>query len=146
MNNAAFGSAAGNDSGTSAPGDGSAGLRAQRGNDAADAVVVLTTAPDTLLAKRIAHILVEEALVACVNLSAPGLSMYMWQDTLEGAEEVSLTIKTTVTRLPALYTRLCSLHPYDLPEFLVLSVQAGSIDYLDWVAAQTKPSVAEPKK
>lgn len=112
------------------------GLRIQRGNDATDAVVVLTTVPDVLLAKRIAHILVEEALVACVNLSAPGLSMYMWQGTLEGAEELTLTIKTTVACLPALHARLCSLHPYEVPEFLVLSVQAGSVAYLDWVSAQ----------
>ena len=112
-------------------------LRAQRGNDVTGTVVVLTTVPDGLLAKRIAHILVEEALVACVNLSAPGLSMYMWQGTLEGSDELTLTIKTTTARLPALHARLCSLHPYEVPEFLVLPVQAGSRAYLDWVAAQT---------
>lgn len=117
--------------------DGSSGLRGQRGGDAQDTIIALTTVPDMLLAKRIAHILVEEALAACVNLSAPGLSMYMWQGTLEGAEELTLTIKTTVARLPELYARLCGLHPYDVPEFLVLSVQAGSVAYLDWVAAQT---------
>lgn len=117
--------------------DGSSGLRGQRGGDTQDTIIVLTTVPDLLLAKRIAHILVEEYLVACVNLSAPGLSMYMWQGTLEGNEELTLTIKTTVARLPALYARLCSLHPYEVPEFLVLSAQAGSVAYLDWVAAQT---------
>lgn len=120
-----------------APVDYPPGLRAQRGNDAGDTIIVFTTVPDLLLAKRIAHILVEESLVACVNLGAPGLSMYMWQGALEGVEEFTLTIKTTVARLPALHARLCSLHPYDVPEFLVLSVQAGAVAYLDWVATQT---------
>ncbi|MBV6273971.1 divalent-cation tolerance protein CutA [Alcaligenaceae bacterium CGII-47] len=113
------------------------GLRDQPGVDANDTVIVLTTVPDLLLAKRIAHLLVEEYLVACVNLSAPGLSMYMWQDKLEGTEELTLTLKTTVACLPALHARLCGLHPYEVPEFLVLSVQGGAVAYLDWVAAQT---------
>lgn len=111
------------------------GLRAQHGVGT-DTVIVLSTAPDVLLAKRIAHILIEEYLAACVNISAPGVSMYMWQGGLEGGEEISMTIKTTVASLPALYTRLCALHPYEVPEFLVLPVQAGSVAYLDWVATQ----------
>jgi periplasmic divalent cation tolerance protein len=114
-------------------------LRAQRGNDPGDTVIALTTVPDVLLAKRIAHILVEESLAACVNLGAPGLSMFMWQGTLEGTDELTLTIKTTVACLPALHARLCALHPYEVPEFLVLSVQGGSLAYLEWVAGQTAP-------
>ncbi|WP_269499959.1 divalent-cation tolerance protein CutA [Castellaniella sp. S9] len=112
---------------------GAAGLRTQQGG-AADAVVVLSTAPDTLLAKRIAHILVEESLAACVHVGAPGVSMYLWQGKLEGGDEVPMTLKTTAARLPALYARLCQLHPYEVPEFLVLAVHAGNAGYLDWVA------------
>ncbi len=55
-----------------------------------EAVVVLSNAPALLLAKRIAHVLVEEGLVACVSLGAAGLSMYMWEVRLEGAEEISM--------------------------------------------------------
>lgn len=110
-------------------------LRAQRGAGT-DTVVVLSTAPDMLLAKRIAHILIEDYLAACVHLGAPGVSMYMWQGGLEGGEEVSMTIKTTAANLDALHARLCALHPYEVPEFLVLPVHAGSAAYLDWVAAQ----------
>ena len=57
-----------------------------------DAVVIaLTTAPDMLLAKYLAHDLVEEGVVACANLGASGLSMYMWQGEIQGDEEVTLT-------------------------------------------------------
>lgn len=104
-----------------------------------DVVVVLSNAPDLLLAKRIAHMLVEEGLAACVNLGAVSLSMYMWEGKLEGAEEVPLTIKTTRAMLPALSARIIQLHPYEVPEILVLPVIEGSERYLKWVREQTLP-------
>jgi|SRR5690606_14856084 len=103
-----------------------------------DVVVVLSNAPDLLLAKRIAHMLVEEGLAACVNLGGPVLSMYMWQGTLEGAEEIPLAIKSTKQALPALTARLSELHPYEVPEILVLPVIGGAPSYLDWVREQTR--------
>lgn len=102
-----------------------------------DVVVILSNAPDTLLAKRIAHILVEEHLAACVNLGQSGLSMYMWQGELEGAEEVPITIKTTKRCAPRTIERLVELHPYEVPEVLVLPVASGTATYLDWVRTQT---------
>lgn len=104
---------------------------------AQDVVVVLSNAPDLLLAKRIAHMLVEERLAACVNLGASVLSMYMWKGELEGAEEIPLVIKTTQAALPALTARLTELHPYEVPEILVLPVAGGARPYLDWVRQQT---------
>lgn len=116
------------------------GVRRQAGMPT-DTVVVLTTVPDELLAKRIAHVLIEESLVACAHIGAGIISMYMWQGTLEGTEETPVTLKTTGDALPALHARLCALHPYELPEFVVLGVPAGSCDYLDWVAQATRPSL-----
>lgn len=101
------------------------------------AVLMLSTAPDTLLAKRIAHMLVEEGLAACVNLGAESLSMYMWQGVLEGATEVALTIKTRASRVQDVANRLGQLHPYDVPEILVLGPLGGSKAYLQWLSDQT---------
>ena len=100
-------------------------------------VVVLSNAPDESLAKRIAHIVVEEGLAACVNLGRPSLSIYMWQGTLEGTEEIPLTFKTTGAQVLALMERIKSLHPYDVPELLVLPVIAGLDSYIQWVKEQT---------
>jgi periplasmic divalent cation tolerance protein len=111
-----------------------------------DVVVILSNAPDVLLAKRIAHILVEEHLAACVNLGPSGLSMYMWQGSLEGADEVPLTIKTTGARAPQAIARLLALHPYEVPEVLVLPVLGGTGDYLAWVRAQTDPELNAPEQ
>jgi periplasmic divalent cation tolerance protein len=101
--------------------------------DPDDVVMVLSTAPDLLLAKRIGHMLVEEGHAACVNLSAPGLSMYLWQEVLEGAEEITLTMKTTGQATQALIDRLVQLHPYEVPEVLVMPVLGASAGYREWV-------------
>lgn len=102
------------------------------------AVLMLSTAPDTLLAKRIAHVLVEEGLAACVNLGAESLSMYMWQGVLEGSTEVALTIKTRASRAQDVANRLGQLHPYDVPEILVLGPVGGSRAYLQWLSDHTR--------
>ena len=104
-----------------------------------DLVLVLSNAPDELLAKRIAHYLVEEHLAACVNLGAAGLSMYMWQGDMEGTTEVPLLIKTTRARVPDVINRIKDLHPYEVPEILVLPVIGGYAPYADWVEQQTQP-------
>ncbi|NHC61627.1 divalent-cation tolerance protein CutA [Paenalcaligenes suwonensis] len=103
-----------------------------------DAVVlVLSNAPDELLAKRIAHYVVEEGLVACANLGAASLSMYMWQGELQGETEVPLQFKTTARRVEALIQRLVSLHPYEIPEVIVVPVVAGLGSYIKWVQDET---------
>ena len=107
------------------------------GQDPDAVVIVQSNAPDTLLAKRIAHVLTEEHLVACAHVGVQGISMYEWNGELEGAEETPLTFKTTAGKIPALYQRLMQLHPYEVPEFLVLPVVGGSPEYLAWVRAQT---------
>ncbi|WP_459616236.1 divalent-cation tolerance protein CutA [Bordetella sp. 2513F-2] len=104
-----------------------------------DVVLVISNAPDTLLAKRIAHVLVEEGLAACVNIGPPSLSIYRWQGEIEGAEEVPLAIKTTHGRQAEVVAALQRLHPYEVPEILVLPVAGGAAPYLEWVRAQTRP-------
>lgn len=98
-----------------------------------DIVLVITNAPDLLLAKRIAHVLVEDGLAACVNLGAPVLSIYHWQGQIEGADEIPMQIKTTAGQQHAVVQALAKLHPYDVPEIMVVPVIGGSAAYLDWV-------------
>lgn len=101
------------------------------------AVLVLTTAPDTLLAKRMAHETVEEHLAACAHVGGPVVAMYMWQGNLEGGDEIPVTFKTAPSRVNALIERIKQLHPYQIPELLVLPVLGGSPDYLGWITEQT---------
>jgi periplasmic divalent cation tolerance protein len=99
--------------------------------------VLLATAPDAAVAERIARALVEESLVACANL-VPGVrSIYRWQGRVEEGSEVMLILKTQADRIPVLADRLRALHPYEVPELLVLPVESGLAPYLDWVRAET---------
>jgi periplasmic divalent cation tolerance protein len=98
-----------------------------------DAVVVLTTVPSADKGEEIARTLVEERLAACVNVLPGMTSIYRWRDAVEREPECQVVIKTTRARVPALQTRLAALHPYELPEFIVLSVADGGAAYVRWI-------------
>lgn len=102
------------------------------------ALIIQTTAPDLLFAKRLAHILVEDHFAACVHIGHQGLSLYLWQDSLEGSEEVLLTIKTSTKTAQACMEKIRALHPYDLPEIVCLPIIGGDPQYLAWIDAQTQ--------
>ena len=72
-----------------------------------------------------------------MNILPAMTSVYRWQGRVEQDREQQLIIKTARTQLPALEQRLRQLHPYELPEFLVLSVSRGSEAYLRWVGEST---------
>ena len=113
--------------------------RALCDNPAMPAVIAFCTCPDADSAARIAAALVGERLAACVNQLPGVVSTYRWQGRIEQADEVLLLIKTTAGRLPDLQRRLPQLHPYELPELVVVEATGGLPAYLDWVATETRP-------
>ena len=100
-------------------------------------VIVLTTLPIEGDVETLASQLVEERLAACVNILPPMRSVYRWRNAVERADEWQLVIKTTRARVSALESRLRTLHPYDVPEFVVLPIDSGSADYLSWLSDST---------
>lgn len=101
---------------------------------ATDARVVLVTAPDQDTAETLVRTVLEEGLVACGNV-LPGLtSLYRWQGAVERATEALVVFKTTVAGAARLVVRVPELHPYDVPEVLVLPVESGHHPYLEWIA------------
>src|SRR3954464_9403744 len=100
-------------------------------------VIVLTTLPADADGAAFARHLVEERLAACVNVSAAMESIYRWDDAIETESERQLVIKTTRERVAALWDRVRELHPYDMPEFLVMPIVDGNDAYLRWVAEST---------
>jgi periplasmic divalent cation tolerance protein len=112
------------------------------------AVVVLSTAGSEEEAARIATALVTERLAACVNLVAPLTSIYRWRGAVERASEVLLVIKTRKRSVPALIARVGALHSYEVPEAIVLPIEAGARAYLAWLMRETaKPRArARPRR
>jgi periplasmic divalent cation tolerance protein len=85
----------------------------------------------------VAKVLVEERLAACVNVLSPMTSIFRWEGAVQQEAEEQVVIKTSSDRLAALEARLRELHAYELPEFLVITADAGSEAYLKWVGAST---------
>lgn len=102
-------------------------------------ILILTTMPDDERALHLATTLVDEGLAACVNVHAPMMSSYRWKGQVEREPERQVVIKTTRRRLPQLEARLRALHPYELPEFVVLTAAAGET-YAAWVGENTGPN------
>lgn len=102
-----------------------------------DVRVVLTTCPDESSAGRLARALVGERLAACGNV-VPGLrSIYRWEGEVRDEPEALLVLKVATSGIAELADRLVALHPYDVPEFVALSVERGTASYLDWVVEET---------
>jgi periplasmic divalent cation tolerance protein len=104
-----------------------------------EAVVLLVTTPTTDAAVEIARALVEEGLAACGNVIPAIRSIYRWEGKVQDDAEALLVIKTERRLVPAVKERLPVLHPYQVPEMLVLPVQDGLDPYLEWIAKNVRP-------
>ncbi len=100
-------------------------------------VVVFSTFPPGERAAEVARTLVSENLVACVNLVPQVRSIYRWQGQLQDDTEMLAIMKSTRDRVGELTSRLAALHPYEVPEIIVLPVDGGHAPYLAWVAGET---------
>lgn len=96
-------------------------------------VIVLTTLGADTDAAGLARTLVGQRLAACVNIVGEVTSIYRWKEEVDQDAEQLLVIKTTTDLVDVLQARLRELHPYELPEFLVLPVKGGSEGYLAWL-------------
>ena len=98
-----------------------------------DKRIVLSTAASEEEARNIAQALVARRLAACVNIVGPIHSVYRWKGAVESAAEHLLIIKTTSAAFPRVRDAIRELHSYELPECVMLSIEAGSEDYLHWI-------------
>jgi periplasmic divalent cation tolerance protein len=102
-----------------------------------DYIVVYVTAPENEAAD-LAKTLVEERLVACVNI-VPGLrSIYWWQGKVEDEAEVLCIMKTRSNLFESLKDRVRELHSYEVAEIIALPILTGNLPYLEWIKENTK--------
>jgi NAD(P)H-hydrate epimerase len=103
-----------------------------------DLSVLFITASSEEEAKMISGALLEQGIVACVNLIPGVSSLYMWEGKMEESKEVIMMIKTRTSLVNEVSTQVKLLHSYDLPETIALPISGGSTSYLDWVKTSTK--------
>lgn len=99
----------------------------------ADCVLVFVTIPDDGEAPAFAESLISSGVAACVNVLPPMQSTFRWEGKIETETERQVLIKTTSAGVPALWQRVRDLHPYDVPEFIVVPIIDGNEAYLKWV-------------
>ena len=99
--------------------------------------VIYSTIDKIQDARRIAHTLVEEQLVVCVNIIPKIESIYRWKGKIENDEECVLIAKTTDKNVKKTMKRIKALHTYELPDIIVLPIIGGLKDYLDYINDET---------
>ena len=99
-------------------------------------VQVMTTVPDRKTAQKIGEKLLKDRLCACFQIVGPIKSLYRWKGKIEKDEEFLCLIKTRENLIEKIEESLREMHPYEVPEFLVIPVVAGSADYISWLDSE----------
>jgi len=99
--------------------------------------VVYTTIDNIQDARKIAHTLVEEQIVACANVIPKIESVYRWKGKIENDDECIIIVKTSDSNVKKTIQRIKELHKYELPDIIVLPVIGGLKDYLDYIVNET---------
>ncbi|HEU5123154.1 MAG TPA: divalent-cation tolerance protein CutA [Verrucomicrobiae bacterium] len=95
--------------------------------------IVLVTAPGLKVARTLARKALQARLAACANLIPKIESHYWWQGKIERSSEVLILFKTTNAQIKPLEKLILAAHPYDTPEFVVLTLSSGNQRYLKWI-------------
>jgi periplasmic divalent cation tolerance protein len=97
-------------------------------------LLALSTFPDAEIACRISNQLVSERFAACANILPSVESIYRWKGKIESGNETFVFFKVSEAGQSAFQEKLRSLHPYDVPEIILVPVASGLPEYLRWVA------------
>ncbi|CUR50955.1 Divalent-cation tolerance protein CutA [Nitrosotalea devaniterrae] len=107
-------------------------------------IILVSTYPDKKSISRIAHVVVEQKLAACVNYTKIN-SVYSWKGKIEDAEEFLALFKTTTKSKQKLKEKIAKSHPYDVPEIVELKMDNVSMSYMKWLEESTLGSKPEKR-
>lgn len=103
------------------------------------AAFVYTTFPTLAEAKKVAHALVANRLAACANIFPGMIAVFNWEGKTGEGEETAMIIKTRADLTEQVFEEVKRLHSYSLPALLVIETPAGSAEFLEWIAQETRP-------
>ena len=101
-------------------------------------MMILTTTARMQDATRIAERLVDQRLAGCVQIGGPMLSTYRWEGAIQRTEEYMVIIKSRADLYETVEAAIKEVHPYDVPEIVGINVEAGSNEYLGWLAGELR--------
>lgn len=96
-------------------------------------IVIFVTAKNRREANKIAARLVQDRLVACVNIVEGVQSIFWWEGKVDKAGEALLILKSKKSRLQKVVKTVKALHSYTVPEIIALPIVGGNEDYLNWI-------------
>ena len=99
--------------------------------------MAISTVPSLEVGRKLVRELVERRLIACGNVLPGATSIYRWKDAIEETPEAVVMMKTRVEKWEELKQVFPALHPYDLPELIVVPIMGGHKPYLDWLSTET---------
>lgn len=99
--------------------------------------VAYVTCPNSSVAEKIASLLVDQKLAACVNIIPSVKSIYSWNGKIEQNEEVLMMIKTRSSLVEKLTESVKANHPYECPEVISVPISSGFGPYLKWISEST---------
>jgi periplasmic divalent cation tolerance protein len=108
-----------------------------------DKIVVLSTCATEKDAERLARVLLDARLAACVNVIPRVSSFYHWKGAIESADECLLLIKSSRPLFEALKVELEKVHPYEVPEVIAVPIVEGAANYLNWITANLRAHESE---
>jgi periplasmic divalent cation tolerance protein len=100
-------------------------------------ILIITTANSMENASKIAHALLNERLVACVNVVPKIQSIYSWKNKVVEDKEIMMVMKTKAILFEKVKEKILGLHQYTTPEIISLEIKEGSEDYLNWIDKET---------
>jgi len=100
--------------------------------------VIFTTINNEQDARKIANYLIEEQIVACVNIIPNVESIYKWKGKIEEEKEFILLFKTVDENVDKAIKRIKELHNYELPDIITFKINNGFEEYLDYIKRETE--------
>lgn len=101
-------------------------------------ILVLCTINDLDRAKNISKILLEDKLIACVNIIPKVTSLYRWQGEICEDSEYLMVLKSRSSLFEVLKNKISALHPYEVPEIISVEIKEGAKSYLEWLNKELK--------
>lgn len=98
--------------------------------------LVMTTCSGREEGARIAGLLVDRRLAACVQITDI-TSYFRWEGVVQNEPEALLLIKTAAGRYGAVESCIRENHSYDVPEIIRLPIHGGLAPYLAWIDEET---------
>lgn len=103
-----------------------------------DKIVVFSCCDSAKEAEKIARLLIDLKLAACVNVIPGVRSFYRWKDEIQDTAEWLLVIKSSRTNFEGLRAEIEKAHSYEVPEVIALQVVDGSKNYLNWLEGELR--------